>query len=383
VLGRAGRPASAQAVRRQDVETLRTDLREVTRLREREGELTGRLERARDEVDALESKRDGLEGRMREILSKAAPDDETTGDATREELLTRYTAGLEMGQRCRQLEAELIPEAASSVAPADWMSKRLDEKKTLEKNLSEILRRRPLDPEPTPEHSANHYLQEYRQVDEQLRKVQTERTEIFSQVGDLLRRYRDEGPKLTEECERLELARRRAARFSEAVRMAADLLQEISRESYEEWATALNERSNRALVHLNPAYRDLRFDTDLSFTLEDVATGRRLDRDGVDAFLSSGARDQIYMAIRLAVSDYFSAGRFRLPLILDDVLATADDERFDRALTFLAERVSQRHQLILVSCQEERHRRWRERHPELFEARLRTVALPAPELESV
>ena len=187
-----------------------------------------------------------------------------------------------------------------------------------------------------------HYVLEFKRTDEDLRQLQTERRQAFGRVSDMLRRYREEMPALVEQQEELQSARRRAEHFARAVSLAATRLSEISRESYEEWASALNERANRTLVHLNPSYRDLRFDTDLSFTLEEVATGRRLGRDEVDAHLSAGARDQIYLSIRLAVSDYFSAGRFRLPLILDDPFTASDDERFDRAMAFLAEKISSR-----------------------------------------
>ena len=368
----AGRDARLRGVRRR-LDALRQDLEEGRRLRDREAGLAARAEAGRAEASELENRGEAVRARMAGIL-EAAGLASTPGD---DEEVARFAAAAEEAQRLRTLEVELIPEAETAVRPARWLSERRAERQTVEELLAKIKGQRPLDPCPEPEHSSNHYVAEFKRTDEELRQTQRQRRETLARAGDLLRQFREEGPRLQEERERLEAARRRAERFARAVGLAAELLTGISRESYEEWATALNERSNRALGYLNPEYRDLRFDTDLSFTLQEVATGRRLTRDQVDACLSAGARDQVYLAVRLAVSDYFSAGRLRLPLILDDVLATADDERFDRALAYLAEKVSRRHQILILSCHNERHRRWRERHPDLFDARVFPVTIPA------
>jgi DNA repair exonuclease SbcCD ATPase subunit len=365
----AGRSASARGLRR-PLEALRQHLEQGRRLRDRESDLAVRADAARAEVAELESRATAVRARMVEILRLAGLSP-TDGDD-----VARFAAAAEEAQRLRLLETELIPEAEAAVHPERWLRERRTERQTVEELLAKIRAQRPLEAYPEPEHSSNHYVGEFKRTDEELRQAQQARREALARAGDLLRQFREEGPRLQDERLKLESARRRADRFARAVALAADLLTGISRESYEEWATALNERSNRSLGYLNPEYRDLRFDTDLSFTLQEVATGRRLTRDQVDACLSSGARDQVYLAVRLAVSDYFSAGRLRLPLILDDVLATADDERFDRALTYLAERVSPRHQILILSCHEERHRRWQERHRDLFDARVVPVAIP-------
>ena len=379
LLARAGRELTAERVRPQDIEELRDGVREGRRLQERATDLGERAGRGAAEIRSLEERLSGLQARMREILQAAAMEPEDAKRISNADL-ERFTEAARQARRLLQLQEDLIPVAASKVAAEEWLQKKEVEHRTMVELLDEIQKRDALDPAPEPEHSSNHYVLEFKRADDELRQAQQRRREAFGRVGDMLRRYREEGPRLTEERQRLEAAARKASRFAAAVRMAADLLREISRESYEEWATALNERANRTLVHLNPGYRDLRFDTDLSFTLEEVATGRRLDRDAVDTQLSAGARDQIYLAIRLAVSDYFSAGKVKLPLILDDALATADDNRFDRALTFLAERISPHHQVLLLSCHEARHERFRQQHPDLYDARILRLSLPsAPE----
>jgi DNA repair exonuclease SbcCD ATPase subunit len=371
VLGGAGRELPAAQVRPRDLERLRDDLREAGRLDERAAELAARGRQEDDEVASVEDRRRQAANRIREILADAglpAIDEEAPDDGIR-----RFAARAEAARRYRRIVDERLPETVARLEPESWHEKRRAERRALEELLAGFDAG---GAPPVPEHSSGQYDLEYRRTAEALGRLRSRRGEVFARVGDLLRRYREEMPGLLSRQEELESARRRANRFARAVHLAADRLREISRESYEEWATALNERANRILVYLNPAYRDLRFDTDLSFTLEDVATGRRLNRDEVDVHLSVGARDQVYLAIRLAVSDYFSADRYRLPLILDDPFTAADDARFDRAMVFLTERISRRHQVILLSCQRERHERFRERHPDLYDARIVEVPLP-------
>ena len=64
--------------------------------------------------------------------------------------------------------------------------------------------------------------------------------------------------------------------------------------------------------------------------------------------LSAGARDQLYLAARLALVDVVAGGRF-LPLILDDPFVHFDRPRRENARGLLKE-VSQRHQVILLTC---------------------------------
>ncbi|WP_119152967.1 ATP-binding protein [Caldimonas tepidiphila] len=63
--------------------------------------------------------------------------------------------------------------------------------------------------------------------------------------------------------------------------------------------------------------------------------GRRVALDA----MSEGTADQLYLALRLAAqavrSDHGAAGRFAMPLVLDDVLMTSDDERAQQILRAL------------------------------------------------
>jgi len=64
--------------------------------------------------------------------------------------------------------------------------------------------------------------------------------------------------------------------------------------------------------------------------------------------LSAGARDQLYLAARLALVDVVTGGN-PLPLILDDPLVHFDPFRRENTRNLLRE-VSKKHQVILLSC---------------------------------
>ena len=178
----------------------------------------------------------------------------------------------------------------------------------------------------------------------------------------MLKEYRRDYPARQALLSNLEAARSRAAAFRDAVAIAREVLSTISREAYAEWAEVLNDKTGEILRRLSPGYEDVRFDTDLSFSLRETHTGRRLDQSAVDAHLSGGARDQIYLAVRMATVEYLSASSARLPLILDDPFTSFDDERFSRAMDFMVDTAGRRHQVLILSCHAARHRSWREQN---------------------
>lgn len=65
------------------------------------------------------------------------------------------------------------------------------------------------------------------------------------------------------------------------------------------------------------------------------------------AYFSGGTRDQLYLAVRLAVSELLAPGT---PLILDDALVRFDDERMKKALEVLQKEAKIR-QVLLFTCQ--------------------------------
>ncbi len=75
-------------------------------------------------------------------------------------------------------------------------------------------------------------------------------------------------------------------------------------------------------------------------------------------------RDQIVLAVRLALARFLARPGDPLPLVLDDPFARWDDDRFRRGVAVLAGRGSATTRVILLTCHEERQRWLREVAPD-------------------
>lgn len=95
---------------------------------------------------------------------------------------------------------------------------------------------------------------------------------------------------------------------------------------------------------------------------------RRLDREGTllaiqedgtekhPAQLSTGTREQLYLAIRLAYVQEYCRHNEPLPLVLDDVLVNFDESRADNTLRVLKD-LSKKLQILLLTCHDSTLRR--------------------------
>ena len=72
----------------------------------------------------------------------------------------------------------------------------------------------------------------------------------------------------------------------------------------------------------------------------------------VTAPLSTGTREQVYLALRLAAVDQLDGEGERLPLFLDETLVNWDPARRDRALALLAT-IAKDRQVFVFTCQPE------------------------------
>lgn len=80
--------------------------------------------------------------------------------------------------------------------------------------------------------------------------------------------------------------------------------------------------------------------------LESAEDGRVVDA----AFLSRGAAEQIYLAIRLALADEVETDE-PLPMLLDDLFVNFDDGRLESAVGLLTRIVRERRrQIIFMTC---------------------------------
>src|SRR5690606_23911915 len=131
------------------------------------------------------------------------------------------------------------------------------------------------------------------------------------------------------------------------------------------WATALNERVNRIVPMINDRYVDVALSPELDISVYSREAGRRLDTKAIQ-HLSKGARDQLLLAMRVAIAEYLSAHVGNLPLALDEPFAHWDDQRFTEGMKFLT-RLSCTHQVILLSCHSWRYSQLKDTAPDILE----------------
>jgi DNA repair exonuclease SbcCD ATPase subunit len=171
------------------------------------------------------------------------------------------------------------------------------------------------------------------------------------------------------EFERIERALRRARRFKRAVELARETIQAAAFDTHRRWAEFLNVRVGDLLAAVGTQAGQVRFGEDLDFSLR-LANGQQVSRGKAVLQLSSGARDQLHLAVRLAISEYLSRGRDALPLLLDDGFASSDDERARAGMKLLIEHFTALHQIIVVTCHRKRHEALAAMDPELYAQRV-------------
>jgi uncharacterized protein YhaN len=95
------------------------------------------------------------------------------------------------------------------------------------------------------------------------------------------------------------------------------------------------------------------FDEELNLTL--VQRGQRMSGTEARQALSTGARDLLHLACRIALAHFLSGGDLDLPLVLDDPFAHCDDPRTVAGMRLLVDAIAPEHQVILLACQRNRY----------------------------
>ena len=203
---------------------------------------------------------------------------------------------------------------------------------------------------------------------EQFEELQRRRSDLRVEVEEASQRHRVKHAETTIELERVREAAERARRFRDAAQLAASTIQSVATETHRRWAEFLNQRVGELLRGVGTRIEHVRFGDDLDFSVQ-VPGAKSLPRGKADPQLSCAARDQLYLAVRLAISEYLSRGRSPLPFLLDDVFATSDDERARAGMRTLIERFDG-HQILLVTCHRQRYEKLAELDPELYTERV-------------
>jgi hypothetical protein len=149
---------------------------------------------------------------------------------------------------------------------------------------------------------------------------------------------------------------RRATVFRDAVELARESLGAAAASVYSDFRRGLNEASRAILATWRTPYEALEFSDDLTLSAR-VKGGRIATKTEIEAGLSTGAREQLHLTARLAALRYLGTGAAGVPLLLDDPLVGADDERFVAVMRFLATEVLSERPVLVVSCHGWRHER--------------------------
>lgn len=145
-----------------------------------------------------------------------------------------------------------------------------------------------------------------------------------------------------------ELNDRRAVLQSQydALALAIDTLRDADTEMRTRFSPRLAARATELFSFLTEGkYDRLQLDRTL-----DAQIRREGDATGHEAlYLSGGASDQLYLALRLAICELALPEEEKCPLVLDDALGNFDDARAARTLELLRTLAKER-QILLFSC---------------------------------
>jgi len=211
-------------------------------------------------------------------------------------------------------------------------------------------------------------------IHERIQQILQHRGDLRVAVDEISRRYDAQHTAKQTELERYRVALVRAQRFRDAVLLARETLSQVAEDTHRRWADFLNKRVGEILGTLGPKLGDLRFGEDLDFALR-LADRSPVSRGRAVLQLSAGARDQLHLAVRLAISEYLSRDDEPLPLLVDDCFATSDDERTRAGMRLLIEHFAHKHQILFVTCHRRRYAELASLDPELYDRRVNWVEL--------
>lgn len=131
--------------------------------------------------------------------------------------------------------------------------------------------------------------------------------------------------------------------------LARAALDAASEELQNSFGPELNQNTARILGRLTlDKYDDLKIDRSFAIRLADPVDQVFHDWQ----YLSGGTVDQIYLGLRLAISDRLNPLENRMPLLLDDVLLQYDDSRAEAAIRYLIEKSkAEAQQMLFFTCQ--------------------------------
>ncbi len=314
--------------------------------------------RTREEVLARESERlaredadlRALDGRLRDALAATGV---PRGLPIAEALLA-IEAGRRKAAKYRQLKEHDLParrEAEASGDPEDLAARLVALDAEIAHRSAEAGGALP-EGDGTPE-EARRLAEEARAA---LARAETDRLAAERVLATAAGAGGDSARDVEENLESAEALLVRATLFRDAIELARTSLAAAAASVYSDFRRGLNEASRAILATWRTPYEALEFSDDLTLSAL-VKGGRVATRSEIESGLSTGAREQLHLTARLAALRYLGTGAAGVPLLLDDPLVGADDERFVAVMRFLATEVLGERPVLVVSCHGWRHER--------------------------
>jgi len=155
-------------------------------------------------------------------------------------------------------------------------------------------------------------------------------------------------PDEVELAEEIALLRSRLKRLEdalEAVVTAMNVLNKVSESTHREFSPALAERASQLLAKITKnRYSLVHVGPDLELRIE----GGSLNVTDTDR-LSRGTADQVFLAVRLALSELFNKTGEPIPVLIDDPFVNYDENRRKSAIKMLSRAAPDR-QIIIFTC---------------------------------
>ncbi|MCJ7691427.1 MAG: hypothetical protein MUO60_19255 [Clostridiaceae bacterium] len=136
--------------------------------------------------------------------------------------------------------------------------------------------------------------------------------------------------------------------YFNCLKIASQVMQEATDEMRQSFGPELNRKTAGIFKRLtNGKYGNILVTKDYDISIQSGIHYREW------RYLSNGTVDQVYLALRVAITELISDKNIELPLFLDDVMIQYDDERMDAALKFITDYAKEKgpeFQLILFTC---------------------------------
>lgn len=134
----------------------------------------------------------------------------------------------------------------------------------------------------------------------------------------------------------------------EALNIAIKILEQASEEVQKKYTPVMNEVFNNIFSELTAQkYSDVRAGENLNLMLCDPKRQIIIPAH----MLSSGTIDQLYLALRIAISETVLNINESLPFIMDEPFAQYDDERIDNTLKCIYE-IIKKQQVVIFTCKQ-------------------------------